>query len=146
MLSMLAISSCNAQQDKTVKLIDTAASQNQPKVTSKVNKRYDKNGNLIGYDSTYTWSYSSKSVKPGRHVDADSVWDSFKRQFNMGFHMMPTGIWTDSTFDRQFGTHGFFKSWDNGLPDVKAMMQQTDSMRNSFFERSYQTFRPRTEI
>lgn len=32
---------------------------NQPQVNYKVNKQYDENGNLVGYDSTFTYSYSS---------------------------------------------------------------------------------------
>jgi len=31
----------------------------KPHVNIKVNKVYDENGNMAGYDSTYVWSYSN---------------------------------------------------------------------------------------
>lgn len=42
---------------------------NQPKVNVKVQKHYDNKGNIIGYDSVYSYSYSYSSS----HVDIDSL-------------------------------------------------------------------------
>lgn len=48
--------SCRAQTNE-FNNIDTL--RNKPKIDIKVNKQYDENGNIIGYDSTYSYSYSS---------------------------------------------------------------------------------------
>src|SRR5665647_1513463 len=38
------------------------AQKNTPEEKSIVNKEYDENGNLIQYDSTYTWQWNSDST------------------------------------------------------------------------------------
>ena len=37
----------------------TAINGVKPTIKIKVNKIYDENGNVVGYDSTYVWSYSN---------------------------------------------------------------------------------------
>jgi len=56
----LIFSGCNGQEVKKDKNTSdtTLISGNQPKEDIKVNKEYDKDGNLIRYDSTYTYYYS----------------------------------------------------------------------------------------
>ena len=52
--------------------IGQPASSKQPKANIKVNKEYDKNGNLIRYDSTYTYVFTG----------TDSlIKDSFLKEF-----------------------------------------------------------------
>ncbi|PBQ33536.1 hypothetical protein CNR22_17720 [Sphingobacteriaceae bacterium] len=63
---LLLMSSCNAQnkQDGTKELSFANSTQKEtetlskPVVRFKVNKQYDTNGNVIRYDSTYSYSYS----------------------------------------------------------------------------------------
>lgn len=52
---------------------------NKPDIKYKVNKEYDKNGNITRYDSTYSYSWSSNGQIP---FDIDSVYYHFK---NLGF-------------------------------------------------------------
>lgn len=54
--------SCQGQVDKKAKKQDATPNQaiEKPKVEIKVNKKYDKNGNLIAYDSTYTSFYADR--------------------------------------------------------------------------------------
>jgi hypothetical protein len=53
----LLMMSCNAQtrNGDSQQISDT----NKPKVSIRVNKKYDKDGNVIGYDSTYSSVYSN---------------------------------------------------------------------------------------
>jgi hypothetical protein len=66
--------------------------KNQPKVDVKVNKQYDDKGNVIGYDSTYSFSYSDTTGSPAN----DSIFSKF---FNFpqgnfqGFFRVSIKIW-----------------------------------------------------
>ena len=54
--------------------------KNEPKVHYDVKKEYDKDGNLTGYDSTYTWFWSDKGF--GMR-DYDSLIERFNQQFKL---------------------------------------------------------------
>lgn len=136
--------SCNAQQKNKEKAekhgLETQ--QDKPQVNWKVNKKYDDKGNLIAYDSTYTWSYSTKDGKMS-NIAADSVMSAFKKQFNTEFPSLfkegfGNPVWTDSLFYRDFNDHDYFmKKWQNHYFDMNKMMRQMDSLRNSFLNNNY---------
>lgn len=115
--------------------------QGEPEVNWKVNKRYDDNGNLISYDSTYTWSYSNKGNV--MQVDADSVLTAFRKQFNVELPSVfsrnfGNSIWGDSLLYRDFAEPDYFmKKWENQYFDMRSMMMEFDSMRNSFLQKNY---------
>ena len=69
---MLCFSSCNGQSGKEKK---ETADKNAPKTDIKVNKEYDKDGNLIRYDSTYS-SYYSNILNDT--ILGDSIFNNFK--------------------------------------------------------------------
>ncbi len=50
----------------------------EPKTNIKVNKEYDENGNLIRYDSTYSYYYSNIE---GDSLLRDSVFNKFRTFF-----------------------------------------------------------------
>lgn len=54
--------------------------QEPPKAKWHVNKQYDEEGNLIAYDSVYTWSSDSRH---SFHIDIDSIRNGMK------FHFLP---------------------------------------------------------
>ncbi|MCF8371167.1 MAG: hypothetical protein K9H64_06080 [Bacteroidales bacterium] len=101
---------------------------NEPKEDIKVNREYDENGNMIRYDSTYTWSWSSNG-------ENESIPDSMF-QFNNGFGnfsifdmdslfqqfntMMPGTMFPDSMFFND----PFFQGVDpfgNFGPDIHSL-------------------------
>jgi len=51
---LLLVNACSFAQKK-----DDPQPKNQPKVHIDVNKEYDENGNIIRYDSTYSWTWSN---------------------------------------------------------------------------------------
>ena len=55
------ISSCTAQtkKDEDKNKIEISKEKIKPKISYKVNKEYDENGNLIKLDSTYSYYYSN---------------------------------------------------------------------------------------
>ena len=141
-LSLLLVTGCNAQTEKPKHLSATKDTTDQPKVSWKVNKQYDNKGNVIRYDSTYTWSYSSKSGK-NTPVSMDSVMKSFRMQFNTDFPGMfnnsfGSPVWNDSLFYNDFLKPDYFmRKYQHHYFDMEQMMRSMDSMRNNFLRQNY---------
>ncbi|WP_276133060.1 hypothetical protein [Polluticoccus soli] len=135
--------SCNAQPRQSEKQQQaTTTEENKPQARWKVNKKYDDKGNLIGYDSSYVWTYSSKGGNI-HSVEADSVMEAFRKQFNMEFpsffnKRFDNPVWSDSLFRQDFIAPDYFmKRWDEHHSDMRQMMQQMDSLRNWFLKNNY---------
>ncbi|MDD7884912.1 hypothetical protein [Flavivirga sp. 57AJ16] len=140
-ISLLMLSSCNAQTDKkTNKEIETKQDTIKPKVDYKVDKEYDEDGNLIKYDSTYTYYYSNIDKNMMRN---DSV---FKR-LNEHLHMkslLGNDIFFDDFFTKEsfsedhFFSEDFFRSHLERNQDImNKMFSRMDSIKNEFFLKEY---------
>lgn len=137
---------CNGQQKQNEKTPKVTAgpehTDSKPEVNWKVNKRYDDKGNLVEYDSTYTWSYSDKSGKM-QQINPDSVMMEFRKKFDSEFppvfnRNFGNPIWTDSLFYKDFATPDYFmRKWNNHYFDMRKMMREMDSLRNSFLKNNY---------
>jgi hypothetical protein len=144
---VIGVTACNAQQKKDLsrskQTIETGQSMaNQPKVNWKVNKKLDKNGNVISYDSTYTWSYTNNKGD-SVSVDADSVLESFHRYFNSNFpplweKSVGGPLWNDSLMRGDLFRDDFFQNmWKNDFFNMEKVFRQMDSLRNRFFDETY---------
>jgi len=132
--------SCNGQSHKDNKNGTVTSMHKEspggPKVDIKVNKKYDKKGNLISYDSTYTSYYSTK--KRDKNL-MDSLFKEFKPAFNEQFPFMTdqnfnTLFFNDSLLYNDFFHEDFFKKrFELNEQYMKKMMQQMDSVKNEFF-------------
>jgi len=111
-----------------------------PKVHYNVHKVYDKNGNLISYDSTYSWSYHKGSM--GKTIDVDSVMRKFLPYFRQNFpnaemksmrqHFLSM---PDSAMILDFfNNKNFFDQWQDQLFDFQQQIREMDSLRNQFFK------------
>ena len=110
--------------------------KNSPKVDVKVNKEYDKDGNLIRYDSIYSSYYSSME---GDTLFADSIMLEFGSFFNNNFPsvmnqhfsdlMLQDSIWSNDFFTDDFFSRGFY----NDNQAYQKMFQDLDSLKNRFF-------------
>ncbi len=140
---LFSVIGCNGQDKKAKKTEGTAiqTEQNAPHSSWKVNRKYDDKGNLIRYDSTYTWSYSSGGKS--RQVNADSVMASFRREFNVEFPSLfnksfGDPVWSDSLFYKDFTSPDYFMhKWENNYFDMRSMMLRMDSLRNAFLRENY---------
>jgi hypothetical protein len=65
----------------------------KPKVSWKVNRVVDDKGNLIRYDSTYSWSYSSKTEV------ASPQTDSLIKDFQARFHLQMENVFNSNNID-----------------------------------------------
>ncbi|WP_167618941.1 hypothetical protein [Maribellus sediminis] len=129
---------CNAQSVEK----DKKGTQNKPKESWKVDKEVDENGNVVRYDSTYTWSYSNVDGDT-INVNVDSLMQSFQSYFNdrmpsvFGQNFMEPML-NDSLLPRDlFGENYFHDRFKDEFFDMDKMIQQMDSIRSQFLKDDY---------
>ena len=149
-LMLAGFTGCNAQNNQKTSKSDTSNHhENAPKVTYKVNKKFDEKGNLISYDSSSVWSYSDDGNR--HNVEADSVMIAFKRQFDSSFptifrNNFGDPMWNDSFFFRDFTASDYFmQKWQQHYFSMENMMRQMDSLRNSFITNRYPGLSPKRQ-
>lgn len=59
--------------------VQEKADSNRPEVKIDVQKEFDEQGNVIGYDSTYSWYFSGKKLT---NFDFDSIFEGSQDYFN----------------------------------------------------------------
>lgn len=141
----LSLSGCNAQdeqKDPTARDRSSAEIQKnpgfEPKGSWTVNKELDENGNLIRYDSTYTYSYSSRNGDTMKIRNVDSVIRSFQNYFEDRFpkewdQSFMNPYWTDPNLLDDFFKDDYFHSrWKDDFFDMEKKFLQMDSLRNKF--------------
>lgn len=147
MLLLLAgvFTSCNAQtsqtqpETKTNKEITKSdkKDKDQPQVNVKVNKKYDKDGNLVGFDSTYVEYYSN--IK-GDTVMLDSLMNGFEPFMNehySGLLNRPFDplFFTDSLMQYDFFNDDYFqKRYELNQQFYKDMFKEMDSVKRQYFK------------
>lgn len=117
-----------------------ADESNSPAGTYKVNKEYDKDGNLIRYDSTYSYYYSNVE---GDSVVQDSILNVFKDSFNNQFFFSDDPFFNefffqDSLIDYDFYKKDFFSNrYRNNMEEFNQFFHQMDSIKNDFFNHQF---------
>lgn len=137
--AFLALSSCNGQTGK--KEINDQAKTDKPKTDVQVKKVYDDHGNLIKYDSTYTYEYTNPDLKGSVR---DSVTAEFSKHFGQNDFIGNESLFKDmlsrdsllmnnDAFTKEFFNKDFFSN-DFGLSsqNMEKFFQQMDSVRNEF--------------
>lgn len=115
----------------------------EPKTNIKVNKEYDENGNLIRYDSTYSYYYSNIE---GDSLLRDSVFNKFRNFFHEEYNFSDEPFFNnlffqDSLLKYDFYNNDFFiKRFKNNQMQMNDFFLQMDSLKNRFFE--YQFSQP----
>jgi hypothetical protein len=130
LLFVFSAYACSAQEKKNEINTLPKINNNQPNVSIHVKKQKDKNGNIIRYDSTYSWSYSGSDKNA-----MDSVFGNFNDRFDL---VMPD-LFNDS--GRCSCQNSFFKGlpgdmikgWSGRNNYMEQMMQKMDSLQQMFF-------------
>ncbi|WGD33658.1 hypothetical protein [Olleya sp. YS] len=144
LFSLVAIlaTSCNGQDTDNLKedIIKTETSMDtiKPKVSWKVNKEVDENGNVIRYDSIYSWSSSSSHLKQFDSMEVDSVFSAMqsrmKQQFsNFGFSEFSNFKNQDSIMNLFFSDSFFSNKMTTDFPDLESIRQRMEAMQQQFF-------------
>ena len=135
-LIFLCFTSCNSQEVKHKKIKNE---KNKPHEEVTVNRKYDENGNLIEFDSTYTSYYSNFK---GDTIEMDSVLNEFPAFFNQEFFNLNSGgmlnpfFGQDSILNSHFFHDDFFEQqFINQNEDMLKMIQEMDSIKNAYFKR-----------
>lgn len=138
-----SLSSCNAQEKKSEPgdqshLQDQTEVQTEPRGSWKVSKEVDENGNLIRYDSIYTYSYGNINGKQIPPRKMDSAMASFQKymkevmppSFFQGMMTHPSA--NDSLRNNFFEKNVFENHWEDFFPEMKQQLRMMDSLHQQF--------------
>ncbi len=136
--------SCNAQDTENSSknssdLEIQKDSLQKPKGNWKVNKEVDENGNIIRYDSIYSWS-SSGNIKG---MESDSIFNQMQSMMQKRFSMLQSprlnGFSENDSIMKHFFSDDFFKDdffsdrVPYGFQNMNEIMKQMEAMRQNFF-------------
>ena len=155
LLFCLFLAVSHAQDDRIKSKVDLAEenkdsiSVDKPKISWKVNKKYDEAGNVIGYDSIYSYSYGNLKNFP-REMNLDSIMGSMKffSQGNLSSFMEDHNLGRFMDVDSLMNENQYFDDFferhrANGFMDMRQLFQQMDSLQNMLMER-HRNFKPNT--
>ncbi len=130
----MIFSSCEAQKKEKEKNSDNI--KTAPKTNIIVNKEYDDNGNLIKYDSTYTYYYSNIEGNPELK---DSILNQFKNTFNDKYFFSDEPFFDNLFFNDSLLMYDFYKEdfftkrFNDNMKMMEQLFMQMDSVKNQFF-------------
>ena len=144
LLSMLFLG-CEGQEKKRIdtdKDKEKKASTQIPNEKWDVRKTYDEAGNLVIYDSIYSYSYANPTGDSLK-VNLDSVMQSFRsfyektKLFTNGDHLSYVPKY-DSLFMKNFFQDDYFlNQWQRQPIQIEEMLKKMDSTRNEFLKKFY---------
>lgn len=123
---------CNGQKVENKKQPEA----NSPQTNINVKKEYDKNGNILSYDSTYSYYYSS--IKNDT-VKRDSIYELFKNQFNQKYFFSSEPYFHNFFFQDSLLKYDFYKKdfftnrYRNNMSKMDSLFWNMDIMKNDFF-------------
>ena len=140
-LFSLVLTGCNGQNNNKANDIkyDTTT-QIQPKTDIRVDKKYDENGNLIRYDSTYSYYYSNIQKDT---ILRDSIFNNFRNHLD-GFYNFSSDpffndfFFQDSLLQYDFYNNDFFiERFRKNQERMNKLLFDMDSIKNNFFYKQF---------
>ena len=134
----IALISCNGQTNK-----EKSASvhpEANPQTSIKVDKKYDSKGNLIKYDSTYSYYYSN--VEDNKNLK-DSIFSNFKNHFNEKYFFSDDHYFSDFFFQDSLLKYDFYRKdffinrFRNNMRMMDSLFWGMDSLKNTFFNKQF---------
>ena len=127
-------SSCKGQTgSESNNVVD---SLNTPNTNIQVNKVYDDDGNLIRYDSTYTYYYSNIGDDS---VLNDSIFNEFRKQFNIEYPFSNRDFFDEFFFQDTLLKYDFFRNdffterFRRNMEMMDKLFWEMDSLKNDFY-------------
>jgi hypothetical protein len=145
MLLSLITAGCHGQKkvnEKAQQQIALNDTTDKPKVEVKVNKKYDDKGNLVQFDSTYSYYYSSPGFKRNS-ISSDSLFGSFKMPLRNQYDSlmdqnMNNIFFNDSMFKYDFYNSDYFsKRFHLNIPKFEELYKEMDSIKSDMFRQKY---------
>jgi hypothetical protein len=130
------ISSCQGQEEK-----EKAEIAANPQTNISVNKEYDESGNLIRYDSTYSYFYSNIE---GDTLLGDSIFQSFRNHFNRSYFFSESPFFSDFFFEDSLLHYDFYKDdffsnrFRRDMERMDSIFRGMDSIKNQFFRHQFE--------
>jgi len=148
LVGLLSIS-CNGQNKETKNgepEKKEAHLNSRPKGSWKVDREFDESGNLIRYDSIYSWSSNNhfKNLLPS---ERDSLMRSFQSRFFTNFSRFKDQGFEDvfaedSLFSRHFFNEDFFRSdFGQDFMDIDRIRQQMQERQRMFLKKYQSEFK-----
>lgn len=112
----------------------------KPQTSVVVNKEYDEDGNLVRYDSTYTYYYSNIE---GDEKLADSLFNEFKTYFHSKYPFSYKPFFNDLFFEDSLLQYDFYKNdffeerFKLNMERMEKLFQEMDSIKNEFFFKQF---------
>jgi len=131
-LLTIGLASCNGQERKKTVMKD----QNKPQTDIKVTRKYDKNGNLVKYDSLYSSYYSNFQ---NDSIMRDSAVAQFKRYFKGKYKFSEEPFFNDLFFQDSLLKYDFYRKdffsnrFKNNMDKMDKLFEQMDSLKNQYF-------------
>ncbi|MCF8380961.1 MAG: hypothetical protein K9H49_15410 [Bacteroidales bacterium] len=132
---IIILNSCNGQLLKKEKVDDTTKLKS-PYTDIKVNKEYDEEGNLIRFDSSYTYYYSNIENNDSL---SDSIFYEFKKKFNFAYPFSDKAFFEDFFFMDTLMPYDFYKEdfflerFKQNMYRMEKLFWEMDSIKNNFF-------------
>jgi hypothetical protein len=130
------LTSCSAQDNNQLSnAADSSANKPQTKII--VNKEYDEQGNLIKFDSTYSYFYSNIEQDSSF---ADSTYSIFQSDFFNRFPNVQKPFLNDLFFDDSLLTYDFYKDdffsnrFKLNRKRFDKLFEGMDSLKNEFYK------------
>ena len=144
-LLILMMAGCHAQDNKNENArnrLATADTSYKPKTDIRVNKKYDDKGNLIQFDSTYSYFYSSP-LNGKSSIMSDSLFWNFKMPLRENYRSllnsnMDSIFFNDSLFKYDFFNDDYFsKRFELNMQRFQDMFHKMDSIKTGMFRDSF---------
>ena len=132
----LSLQGCSGQKTEN----KTNTTENIPQTSIKVNKEYDKNGNVIRYDSTYSYYYSN--IK-NDSTKRDSIFELFKNKFNQKYFFSSEPYFNDFFFQDSLLKYDFYKKdfftnrFRDNMRRMDSLFWNMDVMKDDFFNHQF---------
>ena len=132
-LFSLVATSCNGQKKENNEDLKKTG---KPETNIIVNKEYDDKGNIIKYDSTYSFYYSNIE---NNNFTGDSIMELFRSGFNNRYFFSEDPFFRDIFFQDSllqfdFYSKDFFRNrFLNNWQKMDRLFMDMDSIKNNFF-------------
>lgn len=137
--------SCQSQEKSDQKTALNAKKENsKPQGSWKVNRDYDENGNLISYDSTYTYSYSSVNGDTISSENMDEIISQFRQYLGQnGMNdqsALIQSFFNDSIRGDGNFFHGDLSTKHFNSESIQQQIREMDSLQQQFLNQHYPQF------